>query len=414
VIPSTTGALSGLVVADFSRVLAAPYATMLLGDLGADVIKVERPGEGDDTRAWGPPYAGGEATYFLSVNRNKRSLALDLTTAADRAVALELAARADVLIENFRPGTMARHGLSYESVRAVNPRVVYCSITGFGAGAGAHLPGYDLLAQAVGGLMSVTGAAPGQPVKTGVAVVDVLTGLHAAVGILAALRARDVTGRGDLVEVNLLSTLLSSLVNQSAGYTAAGSVPGILGNRHPSIAPYEVYPTADAPLVIAVGTDRQFGNLCRGLDLPDLLLDARYATNPDRVANVGALAEQLTRRLLTCSAVHWVEVLTPLGVPCGPVNDLAGAFAFATQLGMEPRATVGEGDDAVTVVANPIAMSTSPPTYRRRPPRLGEHDNELRRWLARPRSGQTATATATGSPWPSEGHDAPTSDRTPS
>jgi crotonobetainyl-CoA:carnitine CoA-transferase CaiB-like acyl-CoA transferase len=391
---SAAGALSGLVVADFSRVLAAPYATMLLGDLGADVIKVERPGAGDDTRAWGPPYAAEEATYFLSVNRNKRSLALDLADAPDRATALELARRSDVLIENFRPGTMERYGLSYDEVREVNPGIVYCSVTGFGAGKGAALPGYDLLAQAVGGLMSVTGPEPGHPVKAGVAVVDVLTGLHAALGILAALRARELTGEGQMVEVNLVGTLLSSMVNQSVAYTAAGAVPGILGNRHPSIAPYEVYPTADHPMVIAVGNDRQFDALCRGLDVPDVARDRRFATNADRVANVDALAEALTARLSVHAASTWFTILTPLGVPCGPVNNLAEAFDFAAELEIDARVTVGEGEAAVTVVANPIALSASPPTYHRRPPKLGEHSTEIRGWLTSP----PTTSPDTGQP----------------
>jgi crotonobetainyl-CoA:carnitine CoA-transferase CaiB-like acyl-CoA transferase len=284
---------------------------------------------------------------------------------------------------------MERYGLSYEQVRAVNPAVVYCSVTGFGPDKGASLPGYDLLAQAVGGLMSVTGPAPGHPVKAGVAVVDVLTGVHAAVGILAALRAREVTGEGQLVEVNLLGTLLSSLVNQSVAYTAAGAVPGILGNRHPSIAPYEVYPTADRPMVIAVGNDRQFGALCQGLGVPDLACDDRFATNPDRVANIDALAEVITSRLAAHPASTWFAILTPLGVPCGPVNDLAGAFTFAAELGMDARVTVGEGDEAVTVVANPIALSARPPAYRLRPPRLGEHSAELRQWLTRPSNPST-------------------------
>ncbi len=388
-------ALSGLVVADFSRVLAAPYATMLLGDLGADVLKVERPGLGDDTRAWGPPYAGGTATYFQSVNRNKRSLALDLANGADRDTARELVRRADVVVENFRPGTMARYGLSYDEVREVNPRVVYCSITGFGADKGAALAGYDLLAQAVGGLMSVTGPAPGEPVKAGVAVVDVLTGLHATVGILAALQARETTGHGQLVEVNLLTTLLSSLVNQSAAYTAAGVVPGILGNRHPSIAPYEVYATADHPMVIAVGNDRQFAALCRGLDVPEVAADPRFATNPDRVANIDPLAVVITERLRTRSATEWFELLSPLGVPCGPVNDLAGAFAFADQLGLSAQVSVGDGDEAVNVVANPIGLSDSPPTYRTAPPSLGQHTVELQQWLSRP---HRTTGAATVSP----------------
>ena len=306
---------------------------------------------------------------------------MDLTAPADRETALELIRRADVLVENFRPGTMGRYGLSYEQVREINPRIIYCSVTGFGAGKGAALPGYDLLAQAVGGLMSVTGPAPGQPVKAGVAVVDVLTGLHAAVGILAALRDRERTGQGQWVQVNLLSTLLSSLVNQSVAYTAAGSIPGILGNRHPSIAPYEVYPTADHPMVIAVGNDRQFAALARGLGVPDLAEDPRFATNPDRVANVDALSDVITPLLAAHPASTWFEILSPLGVPCGPVNDLAGAFEFAETLDLDARVSVGEGDDAVTVVANPISLSATPAQYLRRPPGLGEHTAELRDWL---------------------------------
>jgi crotonobetainyl-CoA:carnitine CoA-transferase CaiB-like acyl-CoA transferase len=380
--------LSGILIADFGRVLAAPYATMLLADLGAEVIKIERPGTGDDTRAWGPPFADGESTYFLSVNRNKRSFAADLEDPADLAVVHELVRRADVLVENFRPGSLARHGLDYDAVRALKPDIVYCSVSGFGSGAGAHLPGYDLLVQAVGGLMSVTGPGPGQPVKAGVALVDVLTGLHAAVGILAALRHLDATGEGQRIEVNLLSTLLSSMVNQSAGFTAAGVVPGILGNRHPSIAPYEVFEAADRPFVLAVGNDRQFAALCDVLELPELPEDPRFATNPARVAHVEQLAERLGTRLRTRSAADWYAELTPKGVPCGPVNDLAGAFALAEDLGLAPRVELGNKDedgspdeDVVSLVANPIGLSATPPAYRARPPRLGEHTAELRSWL---------------------------------
>jgi crotonobetainyl-CoA:carnitine CoA-transferase CaiB-like acyl-CoA transferase len=373
--------LSGVLVADFGRVLAAPYATMLLADLGATVIKVERPGTGDDTRAWGPPFANDESTYFLSVNRNKRSFAADLEDPADLAAVHGLVRRADVFIENFRPGSLDRHGLDYDAARALNPGIVYCSVTGFGSGGGAALPGYDLLVQAVGGLMSVTGPGPGRPVKTGVALVDVLTGLHAAVGILAALRHRDATGEGQRVEVNLLSTLLSSMVNQSAGFTAAGVVPGILGNRHPSIAPYEVFDAADRPFVLAVGNDRQFAALCDVLGLPGLAEDPRFATNPARVAHVEQLADQLGTRLRTRSAEYWYEQLTPKGVPCGPVNDLAGAFALAEGLGLRPRVELGDEHDSTTLVANPIGLSATPPVYNSRPPRLGEHTAELRTWL---------------------------------
>ncbi|MBE8515966.1 CoA transferase [Amycolatopsis sp. H6(2020)] len=370
-----------MVVADFSRVLAAPYATMLFGDLGADVIKVEQPSGGDDTRAWGPPFAGDEATYFLSVNRNKRSFAVDLRDPEGRRRARELVARADVVMENFRPGTMAKFGLAYEEVREINPRIVYCSVTGFGAGAGAALPGYDLLVQALGGLMSITGPAPGHPVKTGVALVDVLTGLHAAIGVLAALRDRDRTGSGQQVQVNLLSTLLSSMVNQSGGYAAAGKVPGILGNRHPSIVPYEVFPAADRPMVVAVGTDRQFRALCDGLGLESLPDDARFATNTARVAHVDELAKTLSERLDERPANEWVDLLTPRGVPCGPVNDMADAFALADRLGLNPTVEVGTGADRVNVVSNPIGLSRTPPAPARRPPRLGEHTREIEQWL---------------------------------
>ncbi|RDI69102.1 CaiB/BaiF CoA transferase family protein [Nocardia pseudobrasiliensis] len=367
-------ALSGVLVADFSRVLAAPYATMLMADLGATVIKVERPGGGDDTRSWGPPYVADQATYFRSVNRNKRSLTLDLGEERDRRRARELARRADVVVENFRPGTMDKFGLSYERVRAGNPGVVYCSISAFGAAEGAALPGYDLLLQAVGGLMSITGSRPDEPTKVGVALVDVLAGLHASVGILAALRYREATGRGQHVEVNLLSSLLSGMVNQSAGYTMAGVVPGIMGNRHPSIVPYEVFDTADRPLALAVGTDAQFAALCRALGAGDLLGDDRFADNPSRVAHAEALRARLTEILGTRKADEWYELLTPAGVPCGPVNDLAGAFALAERLGLHPRVA---GD----LVANPIGLSETPVEYRTAPPLLGVDDAELLAWL---------------------------------
>ncbi|MYQ62047.1 CoA transferase [Streptomyces sp. SID4950] len=367
-----------MLVADFSRVLAAPYLTMLLGDLGADIVKVERPGTGDDTRGWGPPHHRGDATYNLSVNRNKRSVVLDLAEREGRSAARRLATRADVLIENFRPGTMARLGLDEKSLRTRNPGLIYCSLSGFGTGPGAALPGYDLLVQAVGGLMSVTGLAPGQPTKTGVALVDVLCGLHAGIGVLAALRHRDRTGQGQLVEVDLLSTLLSSMVNQSAAHTLTGTVPGIMGNRHPSIAPYEVFPAADRPMVLAVGTDRQFRSLVSVLGVPGLADDARFATNTARVAHADELASLLSTSLSARTAEEWYDLLTPHGVPCGPVNDLADAFRLAERLELSPQVRV----DGRDLVANPIRLEATPPTYRKAPPALGEHTEEVLHWLA--------------------------------
>ncbi|MBB6351043.1 CaiB/BaiF CoA transferase family protein [Nonomuraea muscovyensis] len=372
-----SGALSGLLVADFSRVLAGPYATMLLADLGADVVKVERPGTGDDTRSWGPPHAGGDSTYFLAVNRNKRSIALDLRDPADLEVARALAGRADVLVENFRPGTMDRLGLGYDALRAANPGLVYCSVTGFGTGEGAGLPGYDLIVQAVGGLMSVTGEPDGPGTKAGVALVDVITGLHAALGVLAALRHRDATGEGQRVTVSLLSSLLSALTNLSSGYAAAGVVPAAMGNRHPSIVPYEVFRAADRPLVIAAGNDRQFGALCEVLGLDGLAADPCFATNAARVAHRDALVAQLDRALAARPAAEWFAALTAAGVPCGPINSVADAFSLAAGLGLRP--IVGEG--AAAQVANPIGLDVTPPEYRLPPPALGQDEQWVREIL---------------------------------
>ncbi|MFF9808024.1 CaiB/BaiF CoA transferase family protein [Streptomyces coeruleorubidus] len=378
------GALDGLRVTDFSRVLAGPYATMLLADLGADVVKVERPDTGDDTRAWHPPAdQDGTSTYFLSVNRNKRSIVLDLNTEAGRERARALVSESDVLVENFRPGTMERLGLGHKELRAQNPKLIYCSISGFGSGAGAAIPGYDLLVQAVGGLMSVTGEAHGEPVKAGVALVDVITGLHASLGILAALRHRDATGEGQLVEVNLLSSLLSALVNQASAFAVAGVVPGRMGNAHPSIAPYETLPTADRPLALAVGNDRQFAALAEAVGDPDLAVDDRFRTNADRVAQRAELRDILAERLSAAGADHWSTVLLAAGVPAGPVNTLDDAFAFAHELGLPgivdiPAAPAdGEKGRPSRQVAHPIALSGTPAQYRLPPPGLGQHTAEI-------------------------------------
>ncbi|BBY78547.1 CoA transferase [Mycolicibacterium parafortuitum] len=365
-----TGALDGVVVVDFSRVLAGPYATMMLGDFGAEVIKVERPGTGDDTRAWGPPYdASGVATYFNAVNRNKRSVVLDLADPDGRRQARELVAGADVVVENFRPGTMERLGLGYDDLRAVRPDLIYCAITGFGRGGGAALPGYDLLVQAVGGLMSVTGSEPGDPTKAGVALVDVLAGLHALSGILAALHHRDRTGEGQRVDTDLMSVLLSSMVNQASGFLGAGVIPGMMGNRHPSIAPYQTFDTADRPIAVAVGNDKQFRAFTAALGLAELADDPRFVTNPARVAHRDDLCALLIPALKAHGADHWYARLSAVGVPAGPINDLAEAFAFARGLGIE--ATVAVPGSPAPQVANPVTMSATPVSYRCGPPPLG-------------------------------------------
>ncbi len=365
-------ALGELRILDFSRVLAGPFATMMLGDLGATVTKVERPGVGDETRSWGPPYdKRGNATYFQAVNRNKESLVLDLRDAADLERALSLAREADVVVENFRPGVMERLGLGYEQLRAGRPELVYCSITGFGAGAGAGLPGYDLLVQALGGLMSITGEADGEPQKVGVALVDVLAGLFATVGILAALRHRDATGEGQLVEVDLLSALLAGLVNQASAYTVAGVVPARMGNAHPSISPYELYPTGDGDLVVAVGNERQFAALCEVLGAPALAEDRRFASNGERVANRAALRAELYALLAARPASDWARDLTAVRVPAGVVNDVGGAFELARSLGLDPIVDVPAADGStVGLTRNPIRLSRTPPSYRRAPPEL--------------------------------------------
>ncbi|MHB1568420.1 MAG: CaiB/BaiF CoA transferase family protein [Solirubrobacteraceae bacterium] len=364
--------LGQLRILDFSRVLAGPFATMMLADLGAEVIKVERPGGGDDTRGWGPPYdARGEATYFQSVNRNKRSLVLDLSAPDGVARARELAAIADVVVENFRPDVMDGLGLGYEALHELNPRLVYCSITGFGSGAGARLPGYDLLVQAVGGLMSITGAPEGEPQKVGVALVDVLAGLFATVGILAALRERDSSGEGQRIEVSLLSSLLAALVNQASGYTIAGMVPGRMGNAHPSISPYELYETGAGELVLAVGNERQFAALCEVLGAPQLADDPRFVNNSSRVANRDALKAELVARLAAAPAAEWAARLTDARVPAGVVNDLAGAFELARSLGLEPVVSVpGPDGHSAALTRNPIGLSRTPPSYRSAPPSL--------------------------------------------
>lgn len=369
-------ALSNLKVVDFSRVLAGPLATMVLADLGATVTKVEPP-SGDDTRQWGPPFdSAGDATYFQSVNRNKQTVVLDLKDASDLERAGQLAGEADVLVENFRPGVMERFGLGYEELHDRNPGLIYCSITGFGRGKGASLPGYDLLVQALGGMMSITGPPEGEPQKIGVALVDVLAGLFAAVGILAALEHRRETGEGQRVEVELLSALLAGLVNQAAAYTVAGVVPKRMGNQHPSIAPYELLRAADGDLVVAVGNERQFAALCDVLGAPELANDSRFASNASRVENRAALRNELEERLAARAVAEWSRQLTEAGVPAGAVNDIGAAFELARDLGLDPIVEIDRGDGTgVELPRNPITLSATPPTYRAGPPRFPHRRN---------------------------------------
>ncbi|MER5674241.1 CaiB/BaiF CoA transferase family protein [Pseudonocardia alni] len=378
--PGTGGPLDGVLVADFSRILAGPYATMLLADMGADVVKVEGPA-GDDTRTWTPPERDGEATYYLGINRGKRSIALDLRDPGDLAAARELARRADVVIENLRPGGMARFGLDYEAVAADNPGVVYASISGFGSGAGAHVPGYDLMVQAMSGLMSLTGDPDGPPYRAGISVFDVMAGNHAAIGVLAALRHRDRSGAGQHVEVNLLSSALTGLVNHSSAWVAGGTVPYRMGNAHPSVFPYEPMPTADDDLIVAAGNDAQFRKLCGVLEVPALADDPRFARNADRTVNREELRPLLVERLATKGAVEWFELLTAAGVPSGPIQTIDGGFAMADRFGLDPVVTVGEGDRAVPTTRHPVRFSATPAVYRLPPPRLDEHGADLRKWL---------------------------------
>jgi crotonobetainyl-CoA:carnitine CoA-transferase CaiB-like acyl-CoA transferase len=376
------GPLSGLLVADFSRILAGPYSTMLLADLGAEVVKVEGPG-GDDTRTWQPPVRDGVATYYLGVNRNKRSVALDLKNPADRDLACELARRADVVVENFKPGGLGRFGLDYDSVAAGNPGVVYASISGFGSGpGGAALPGYDLIVQAISGFMSLTGDAAGEPYRAGVALFDVMAGLHATIGVLAALNHRHETGEGQHVEVNLLSSALSGLVNQTSAFVAGGVVPFRMGNSHPSLFPYEPLPCADGDLIITAGNDGQFRKLCEVLGVPELAADPRFLRNENRTANRDELRPLLVERLATRSKMDWFRDIIGAGVPCGPINTVDQGVAFASEIGLDPVVSVGEGTAAVPSVRHPITFSATGPAYRLPPPTLDEHGAEIRRWLA--------------------------------
>jgi crotonobetainyl-CoA:carnitine CoA-transferase CaiB-like acyl-CoA transferase len=380
------GPLDGLLIADFSRVLAGPYCTMLLADLGATVIKVESPA-GDETRTWLPPDRNGIATYYLAINRNKRAITLDFNDPTDLRLARELAARADIFIENFKPGGLKRFELDYDSVHQHNPGIIYASISGFGTAQGASLPGYDLIVQAVSGLMSMTGAPDGPAYRSGIALFDVMAGLHAGLGILAALNHRTHTGEGQHIEISLLASALSGLVNHTSAYVAGGVVPNRMGNAHPSLFPYEPLPTADRELVIAAGNNGQFSKLCEVLGVPELARDPRFANTEDRIHNRDALRPLLVERLRTRTANEWFHLLSAVGVPCGPINTIEGGVNLARELGLNPIVEVGSGENAVPVIRNPITFSLTPPRHILPPPTLGQDNELIRAWLSQPPRG---------------------------
>jgi crotonobetainyl-CoA:carnitine CoA-transferase CaiB-like acyl-CoA transferase len=385
-----SNSLSEVTVLDLSRILAGPWATQVLGDLGADIIKIERPGSGDDTRSWGPPFlhdpasgADADAAYYLCANRNKKSVTIDFTTPEGRRIVQDLTRRADVLIENFKVGGLAAYGLDYETLKKLNPRLIYCSITGFGQGGPyAARPGYDFLVQAMGGLMSVTGRKAGEagagPQKAGVALTDILTGLYASIGILAALRHRDRTGEGQYIDLALLDVQVACLANQAMNYLISGKAPERLGNAHPNIVPYQDFPTSDGYMIIAVGNDTQFSRLCAELELPELAQDPRFMRNQDRVANRQVLIERLCAATAVRPTAEWVSRLESAGVPCGPINAIDAVFddpqvrARAMQISM-PHASAG----SVPLVASPLRLSKTPASYRLAPPLLGSHTREV-------------------------------------
>jgi crotonobetainyl-CoA:carnitine CoA-transferase CaiB-like acyl-CoA transferase len=369
--------LSDLKVLDLSRVLAGPFATMLLGDLGADIIKVEQPGRGDDTRHWGPPFAGGESAYFLAINRNKRSITADLKHPPDLERVLELASKADILIENFRRGSQQTLGIDYKSIRSRNPHIIYCSISSFGPGKDENQPGYDFLIQARGGVMGITGHANGEPTKVGVAVVDMICGLYAANAILAGLQARAKTGQGCHIEVPLFESQVSWLTNRAQGFLISGHDTGRFGNAHPSIMPYETFHAADKMIAVAVGNDSQFRALCKAIGREPVANDNRFANNPGRVANRAELGKLLSEEFVKKPAQHWIASLLAAGVPCGPVNSLADVFVdphlrSSGLLQKIHHPTVG----TLATVGSPILMDGARLPIRLPPPLLGEHNRE--------------------------------------
>jgi crotonobetainyl-CoA:carnitine CoA-transferase CaiB-like acyl-CoA transferase len=386
------GALTGIRVLDLSRILAGPLCTQILGDLGADVVKIEKPGEGDDTRKWGPPFlkdADGndtsESAYYLSVNRNKRSLALDIATPEGQRLIHALLGKADVLIQNFKVGGLEKYGLGYEQLRERYPGLVYCAITGFGRnGPLAGEPGYDFLAQAMGGLMAATGTAEGEPMKAGVALSDVMTGLYAAIGILAALHRRGETGEGQLVDVSLLDSTVAGMVNLAQYYLTSGKIAPRLGNAHSTIVPYQVFATADGHVILAVGNDGQFRRFCAFIGRADWAADEKYATNPARVRNRAELVPMIEAVVKTQPTAYWVENMRDCDVPAGPVNTMDQVFAMeqVAARGMKVPLAHPLSPEPLHVVGSPLKLSATPVEYRSAPPVNGQHTEEiLQDWL---------------------------------
>jgi len=370
------GPLSGVTVVDFTRVLAGPLATMNLADLGAMVIKIERPGVGDDTRAWGPPWAGEDSTYYLGVNRNKKSVVLDLNDVSDLAIAARLCRDADVVAENFRPGYMAGCGLGPADLRAVNPRLVYLSIEAFsGEGPAASLPGYDLMIQAMSGLMHITGPADGPPTKVGVALVDVITGLYATIAALAGLQQRSVTGRGCHTEVSLFDSAMAALANQVSAVLMADADPIRAGNRHPSIAPYEVFDTSDGTIVVAAANDKTYRLMCEVIGRPDLVDDQRFVDGASRRTNVEDLVPEIQKVLVTDTRAVWLQRLLAAGVPAGPINSIGEAIQWAESMGLAP--TVSDSSGEFRSIRSPIRIDGHVQSACAAPPRLGQHNDEI-------------------------------------
>jgi formyl-CoA transferase len=378
------GALHGIRILDLSRVLAGPWATQLLGDYGADVVKVERPGHGDDTRQWGPPWLGSESAYFLSTNRNKRSVTIDMARSEGKDLVRELAAEADVLVENFRVGSLKRLALDPEDLMQRNRRLIVCSISAFGqSGSRAEEPGYDAMIQASGGLMSITGPEGGGPQKVGVAIADIMAGMYAANAILAALHARERSGEGQRIDVPLYDSQVAWLANQNMNYLISGVAPGRMGTAHPNLVPYQAFETRDGDLMLAIGNDRQFADLLECIGRPDLVPDPRYASNAARIEHREELVGIIGDRLRQETTAYWLGELAARKVPAGPINDIAEVLGnkFANERGLVRSVRNAAGDD-VPLVSNPVDFSATPAVYERAPPLLGEHTGEvLREWL---------------------------------